>query len=66
MEHNEQFPHIVSLPVEEVGYKPLPQVVTTLCHLMTQPKLQAIHEGLEMSQFQGFPDLLIRVLVERV
>lgn len=33
---------------------------------MEQPKLQASHKGFEMSQFQGPPDLLIRVFVERV
>lgn len=53
-------------PVGTVGYEPLPQVVTTLCHFVGQPSLQASHERFEVRELQGLPNLLIRVVVEGV
>lgn len=55
-------PHCPSLPLTAggwVGQETLPEVVPSLCQLVAQTELQALHKGLEVSQLQGLPDLLI-------
>lgn len=54
------------LPVGEVGYETLPQIVTGFCHFMGQSKLQASYKGFKVCQLQGLPNLFIWVAVERI